>query len=213
MCPTSVCSRGAHSSPCAHTCPQPQPSPSNVVFLSRPPPPRAAPTVCCPHCVPSRRVPPCRVLSRPAVLASLGGEGKARSRPWASGWGSPDGCQGRKLIARSGRTFTEPAAEEGGWVSETGAMQAPLANTRRPQAGPHVHTPGGGRCRWRDPAPGVRQPSLVAQPRARGMPSVSHVALSGCSLGGGRAETGRCAGQASDRALDGQPTAIPSEHS
>ena len=41
------------------------------------------------------------------------------------------------------------AAEEGRWVSEMGAMQTPLANTRRPQAGPHVHTPGGGTRWWR----------------------------------------------------------------
>lgn len=78
---------------------------------------------------------------------------------------------------------------------------------RREQCRPHWPTPAGHRLDLMstpqevagaggDPAPGVRQPSSVAQPRARGMPSVSHVALSGCSLGGGRAETGGCAGQA-----------------
>lgn len=38
-----------------------------------------------------------------------------------------------------------------------------------------------------DPAPGVRQHSVVAWPRAGGMPPVSRVALSGWSLAGGRA--------------------------
>lgn len=67
-------------SPCAHTCPQsPQPSLSNVAFLS------------CPLCCPRRVL--AFVCHCPAVLASRGGEGKGCSCPWASGWGSSDGCR------------------------------------------------------------------------------------------------------------------------
>ena len=159
MCPVSIRSRRLHVphlsipvGPIPLRVPTRAPNPDHrPLMLSSclAPPPRAAPTVCCPHCVPFRRVLAPPVCRCPAVLASLGGEGKARSRPRASGWGSMDGCQGRASIGGSRRTFTGPAAEEGRWVSEMGAMQTPLANTRRPQAGPHVHTPGGGRRWWR----------------------------------------------------------------
>lgn len=59
-------------------------------------------------------------------------------------------------------------------------MQAPLVQLDLTSTPQEAVGAGG------DPAPGVRQPSAVAWPRARGMRPVSHVALSGWSLGGGR---------------------------
>lgn len=163
MCPVSVRSRRLHVphlsvpvGPIPLRVPTRAPNPDHrLLMLSSclAPPPRAAPTVCRPAvCCPTVCRPAvCRptVCCCPAVLASLGGEGKACSRPRASAWGSLDGCRGRASIEGSRRTFTGPVAEEGRWVSEMGAMQTPLANTRRPQAGPHVHTPGGGTRWWR----------------------------------------------------------------
>ena len=108
----------------------------------------------------------------------------------------------------------KPAAVPGPWVGgawtaarvarRLEAPDARLQGLRLRRAGgsqrwercrPHWPTPAGHRLDLMstpqeaagaggDTASGVRQPSLVTRPRARGMPSVSRVALSGCSLRG-----------------------------